>query len=127
MPLDELPVGERMCENCASHISAREVCQPLCVWCEQDDVHPYVGKIGHQWCESRTSRLARAEMRIVELEALLMDALHQGAYVKDGEIDTGALSTWEDIAYYFEDRGVLVKTGGRTFRHPEVPEKKGGE
>jgi hypothetical protein len=61
--------------------------------------------------------LAEARERVAELEGLLMDALHQGAYVKDGEIDTCALSVWEDIAYYFEERGLLVKTGGRTFKH----------
>lgn len=103
MPLDELPVGERTCENCK---------RPLRRGCNQSG-------ICYAWTESPESVRARAEKRIADLEDLLMDALHQGACVKDSEIDTCALSTWEDIAYYFEERGMLVKTGGRTFKHKE--------
>ena len=79
MPLDELPAEERMCENCSSHISAREVCQALCPWCERYATHPYLGEIKDQWDESRTSRLERAETRIAELEAALR-TIHDRAH-----------------------------------------------
>jgi hypothetical protein len=59
------------------------------------------------------------EARVKELEALLMDALYQGAHVdREGHpecIDTCAISTWEDICAYFAERGRLKRINGRIY------------
>lgn len=76
------------------------------------EMRKYIGELERERDEARNQN--------ADLEDLLMCALRQGAALSHEEgrpdqIDTCGLSTWEEIATYFEGRGKLRKVDGRTY------------